>query len=101
MAYAAQTDTCPPPPGHCWLPTCFWTIVYDTEYAMVDRDDDLKIGIRTSAILFGRFDVAAVMPCYAVFLATMLAGSAGRSAWRGPITPDCLVPRGWCATSTC
>ena len=39
----------------------FWAIAYDTEYAMVDRDDDVKLGIRTSAILFGRHDVAAVM----------------------------------------
>lgn len=43
----------------------FWAVAYDTEYAMVDRDDDLKIGIKTSAITFGRFDVSAVMICYA------------------------------------
>jgi 4-hydroxybenzoate polyprenyltransferase len=47
----------------------FWSVAYDTEYAMVDRDDDLKIGIRTSAITFGRFDVAAVMLCYAATFA--------------------------------
>ncbi|MEO8923444.1 MAG: UbiA family prenyltransferase, partial [Caldimonas sp.] len=47
----------------------FWVLAYDTEYAMVDRDDDLKIGIRTSAITLGRFDVAAVMACYLAFLA--------------------------------
>lgn len=47
----------------------FWVIAYDTEYAMVDRDDDLKIGIRTSAITLGRFDVAGVMASYALFLA--------------------------------
>jgi 4-hydroxybenzoate polyprenyltransferase len=47
----------------------FWAIAYDTEYAMVDRDDDLKIGIKTSAITFGRFDVLAVMLCYAVTFA--------------------------------
>ncbi|MDB6001651.1 MAG: ubiA [Rhizobacter sp.] len=46
----------------------FWVLAYDTEYAMVDRDDDLKIGIKTSAITLGRFDVAAVMSFYAVFL---------------------------------
>ena len=46
----------------------FWVLAYDTEYAMVDRDDDLKIGINTSAITLGRFDVAAVMAFYAVFL---------------------------------
>jgi 4-hydroxybenzoate polyprenyltransferase len=51
----------------------FWTIAYDTEYAMVDRDDDLRIGIRTSAILFGKHDVAAVMACYGLFIAAMLA----------------------------
>jgi 4-hydroxybenzoate polyprenyltransferase len=47
----------------------FWVLAYDTEYAMVDRDDDLRVGIRTSAITLGRFDVAAVMSFYAVFLA--------------------------------
>jgi 4-hydroxybenzoate polyprenyltransferase len=49
----------------------FWAIAYDTEYAMVDREDDLKIGIRTSAITFGRFDVAAVMVSYAATLALL------------------------------
>ena len=47
----------------------FWVLAYDTEYAMVDRDDDLRIGIKTSAITLGRFDVAAVMVFYAAFLA--------------------------------
>jgi 4-hydroxybenzoate polyprenyltransferase len=46
----------------------FWVLAYDTEYAMVDRDDDLKIGIRTSAITLGRFDVAGVMAFYAIYL---------------------------------
>jgi 4-hydroxybenzoate polyprenyltransferase len=46
----------------------FWVLAYDTEYAMVDRDDDLRIGINTSAITFGRFDVAAVMASYAAYL---------------------------------
>jgi 4-hydroxybenzoate polyprenyltransferase len=50
----------------------FWVLAYDTEYAMVDRDDDLKIGIRTSAITLGRFDVAAVMAFYAIYLASWL-----------------------------
>jgi 4-hydroxybenzoate polyprenyltransferase len=45
-------------------------LAYDTEYAMVDRDDDLKIGIRTSALTLGRFDVAVVMLCYALYLAS-------------------------------
>jgi len=56
----------------------FWTIAYDTEYAMVDRDDDVKLGLKTSAILFGRFDVLAVMLCYAAFIAIL----AGVGAWQ-------------------
>ena len=48
----------------------FWVLAYDTEYAMVDRDDDLRIGIKTSAITLGRFDVAAVMAFYGLFIAT-------------------------------
>jgi len=49
-----------------------WAIAYDTAYAMVDRDDDLRLGVRSSAIFFGRFDVAAVWALQAVFLALML-----------------------------
>ena len=51
-------------PGGCSLGNLFWVLAYDTEYAMVDRDDDLRIGIKTSAITLGRFDVAAVMTFY-------------------------------------
>ena len=58
----------------------FWVIAYDTEYAMVDRDDDVKLGLRTSAIAFGRFDVAAVMLCYAVYLGGMV-GVGGAPRW--------------------
>jgi 4-hydroxybenzoate polyprenyltransferase len=61
----------------------FWVVAYDTEYAMVDRDDDLRIGMRTSAITFGRFDVLAVALCYAVFIAGM--AWVGRVALLGPI----------------
>ncbi len=57
----------------------FWVIAYDTEYAMVDRDDDLRIGMKTSAITFGRFDVAAVMLCYAVYLSIWLVAPHGRA----------------------
>jgi 4-hydroxybenzoate polyprenyltransferase len=59
------------PPLAWWLlyGNLFWVLAYDTEYAMVDRDDDLKIGIKTSAITLGRFDVAAVMAFYAAYLA--------------------------------
>jgi 4-hydroxybenzoate polyprenyltransferase len=51
----------------------FWVLAYDTEYAMVDRDDDLRIGIKTSAITLGRFDVVAVMAFYGLFLAIWAA----------------------------
>lgn len=68
MAYAALQNSLPPIAWILLIGNIFWAIAYDTEYAMVDRDDDLKIGIKTSAITFGRFDVAAVMLCYAVFL---------------------------------
>ena len=65
MAYAAQLDTITTEAWLLLLANVFWAMAYDTEYAMVDRADDLKIGIKTSAITFGRFDVAAVMFCYA------------------------------------
>ena len=55
------------------LGNLFWVLAYDTEYAMVDRDDDLRIGIKTSAITLGRFDVVAVMVFYAAFLALWAA----------------------------
>ena len=55
----------------------FWVLAYDTEYAMVDRDDDLRIGIKTSAITLGRFDVVAVMAFYAAYLLIWAAVGAG------------------------
>ena len=51
----------------------FWVLAYDTEYAMVDRDDDIRIGIKTSALTLGRFDVIGVMAFYVVFLALWAA----------------------------
>ena len=69
MAYAAHLDMIPPTAWILLLANVFWAIAYDTEYAMVDRADDLKIGIKTSAITFGRFDVLAVMLCYVLTLA--------------------------------
>lgn len=68
MAFAALTDALPPVAWLMLLANIFWALAYDTEYAMVDRDDDLKIGIRSSAIFFGRHDVAAIMVCYTVML---------------------------------
>ena len=82
MAYAAQLDSLPAIAWVLLMANIFWTIAYDTEYAMVDRRDDRKIGIRTSAILFGRLDVAAVMLCHAAFLALLTGiGWHLRLAW--------------------
>jgi len=68
MAFAAVQGHVPLLGWVMLLANIFWSVAYDTEYAMVDRDDDIKIGIRTSALTFGRFDVAAIMLCYAVTL---------------------------------
>ena len=60
-------------PWHAWAllaGNLLWVLAYDTEYAMVDRDDDINLGIRTSALTLGRFDVAAVMGFYAAYLAS-------------------------------
>ncbi|MFL6719031.1 MAG: 4-hydroxybenzoate octaprenyltransferase [Burkholderiaceae bacterium] len=83
MAYAAIQDTVPAQAWLLLLANIFWALAYDTEYAMVDRDDDLKIGIRTSAITFGQYDVLAVMLCYAISLAlvTAVGLSAGLGTW--------------------
>lgn len=83
MAYAAIQDTVPAQAWLLLLANIFWALAYDTEYAMVDRDDDLKIGIRTSAITFGQYDVLAVMLCYAASLAlvTAVGMSAGLGLW--------------------
>ena len=83
MAYAAvQTQV----PAAAWVllaGNLCWVLAYDTEYAMVDRDDDLRLGMRTSAITFGRFDVAAVGLCYAGYVAGMVW--VGRLMDLGPI----------------
>ncbi|WP_137935891.1 4-hydroxybenzoate octaprenyltransferase [Chitinivorax sp. B] len=71
MAFAAAQERVPLIAWMLVLANVFWTIAYDTAYAMVDREDDLKIGIKTSAITFGRFDVAAIMLCHILFLASM------------------------------
>ncbi|PJA58084.1 MAG: 4-hydroxybenzoate octaprenyltransferase, partial [Rhodocyclales bacterium CG_4_9_14_3_um_filter_68_10] len=73
MAFAAQQGTLPPLAWTLLAANMFWAIAYDTEYAMVDREDDLKIGLRSSAITFGRFDVAAVACCYCAFLTILAA----------------------------
>jgi 4-hydroxybenzoate polyprenyltransferase len=83
MAFAAIQDSVPPAAWLLLAANIFWAVAYDTEYAMVDRDDDLKIGIKTSAITFGRFDVMAVMLCYAMaFAIILLVGwQYGLRAW--------------------
>jgi 4-hydroxybenzoate polyprenyltransferase len=82
MAYAAVQNALP---LECWAlfaASVCYGFAYDTEYAMVDREDDLKIGIRTSAITLGRFDVAAVMASYAAMLALLLwVGLERRLTW--------------------
>ncbi|WP_324780318.1 4-hydroxybenzoate octaprenyltransferase [Thiobacillus sedimenti] len=82
MSYAALQVTVP---LEAWLllaANIFWAIAYDTQYAMVDRADDLKIGIKTSAITFGRHDLAAIAICYAATLA--LLGWVGGLRGLGP-----------------
>ena len=83
MAYAAVLDTVPVEAWVLLAANVFWALAYDTEYAMVDRDDDLLIGIRTSAITFGRFDVLAVMACYGINL--LLIALVGASYHLGPM----------------
>jgi len=82
MAYAAVYNGVP---LFGWLLLAlnlFWVVAYDTEYAMVDRDDDARIGIRTSALTFGRYDILAVAICYAVYVAGMaVAGMYARLGW--------------------
>ena len=77
MAYAAVQGVVPLEAWVLLIANVFWALAYDTEYAMVDRDDDLLIGIRTSAITFGRFDVLAVMLCYGIHL--LLVAMVGAS----------------------
>ncbi|MEZ5607666.1 MAG: 4-hydroxybenzoate octaprenyltransferase [Burkholderiaceae bacterium] len=79
MAYAAVQGRVPAEAWVLLLGNAFWVLAYDTEYAMVDRDDDLKIGIKTSAITLGRWDVAAVMGFYVVHLAVWLGVAAARA----------------------
>jgi 4-hydroxybenzoate polyprenyltransferase len=104
MAFAAVRGEVPALAWVLLAGNLFWVLAYDTEYAMVDRDDDLKIGMRTSAITLGRFDVAAVMTFYAAYLivwavagvqlrlgAAYFAGvavAAGMAAWHHTLIKD-------------
>jgi 4-hydroxybenzoate polyprenyltransferase len=97
MAFAAVQSRIPLVAWVLLLGNLFWVLAYDTEYAMVDRDDDLRIGMKTSAITLGRADVPMVMACYAGYLviwgvvladrippsvlALALAAAVGQAAW--------------------
>ncbi len=83
MAFAAVQGKVPTSAWGLLAANIFWAIAYDTEYAMVDRDDDLKIGIKTSAITFGSYDVFAVMLCYlaSLFLTFLMGWQAGLRVW--------------------
>ena len=72
MAFSAQGNSLPDLAWWLLLANVFWAIAYDTEYAMVDRDDDIRIGIKTAAITFGRYEIAAVMLCYAAMLVVLV-----------------------------
>lgn len=78
MAFAAVQGEVPPLAWLLLLGNLFWVLAYDTEYAMVDRDDDLRIGIKTSAITLGRADVPVIMACYAAAIAVWAGVMAGR-----------------------
>ena len=68
LAWQGVLDSVPTWAWYLLAGNLFWVVAYDTEYAMVDRDDDLQLGIKTSAITFGRMDVAFVLLCYALYL---------------------------------
>ena len=89
MAFAATLGHVPPVAWVLLLANVFWAVAYDTEYAMVDRDDDIHLGIHSSALLFGQYDVIAVMVCYAVTLMLLalagLMGSLGQLYFLGLI----------------
>ena len=72
MGYAAQYGKLVPVAWVLMIANMFWAIAYDTEYAMVDRDDDLRIGVKSSAILLGKHDVTGVMVSQAIFLLMMI-----------------------------
>ena len=79
LAYAAALNQVPPIAWILLVVNLFWVVAYDTEYAMVDRDDDRRIGIRTSALTLGRYDVIAVAACYAMYIAGMAGVGVMRS----------------------
>ncbi|HEX4879155.1 MAG TPA: 4-hydroxybenzoate octaprenyltransferase [Limnobacter sp.] len=83
MAFVAVQGSVPWYAWLVFLANVFWTVAYDTEYALVDKQDDLKIGIKTSAITLGRFDVLGIMLCYALCLSlwAVVGFALGFSVW--------------------
>jgi 4-hydroxybenzoate polyprenyltransferase len=82
MAFAAQTGTVPALAWVLFAATVFWALAYDTEYAMVDRDDDVRIGVKSTAILFGRWDRLWVQLFHAATLILLVwAGMLGGRGW--------------------
>ena len=103
MAFADTQGQVPAVAWMLFLANFFWTMAYDTIYAMVDRDDDLKLGIRSSAISFGRFDVLAVGISYALLMASLLVvgqslSGPGGSHW--PYWLGWMIMAGLCALLT-
>jgi 4-hydroxybenzoate polyprenyltransferase len=83
MAFAAIQNGIPIEALILFIGNVFWAIAYDTAYAMVDRDDDIRLGLKTSAITLGRFDIAAISICYGVLFASQIwvAELAQLSKW--------------------
>jgi 4-hydroxybenzoate polyprenyltransferase len=90
MSFVALLGEVPAVAWWLLLANVFWSVAYDTAYAMVDRADDLKIGIRSSAITFGRFDVLAIMICFGAMM-LLLAYVAYEVALRWPFWLGWLV----------
>lgn len=97
MAFAAQTGQVQLLAWVLMLANLLWTVAYDTEYAMVDKPDDLKIGIKTSAITFGQHDVTAVMLCHAGFVLLLavcgLLAEMGSVYYAGLLAVALLIAR--------
>ena len=72
MAYAAILNDIPLEAWILFVGNIFWAIAYDTAYAMVDREDDLRLGLRTSAITFGQYDVLAIAISYAILFVSQI-----------------------------
>ncbi|GHD34970.1 4-hydroxybenzoate octaprenyltransferase [Parahalioglobus pacificus] len=89
MAFAAVTNDLPPALWLLVIANFLWTVVYDTKYAMVDRDDDIQIGIKSTAILFGRYDLVIIAALQVICLAAWWL--AGREFGLGQVYQLSLV----------